>query len=258
LTGPEYASVNTTWYTMLRFFPALVLASACTAPSGTFDAYTVQTQHTDSTYAVRTFVPDAVVDVDSARVLVVLDGDWYASASFRAVQRAIDDGLEAPVVVTVGYESKNARFLDYTPTEFGERPESGGLDAFIDVLEQDILPDAPGSDDRIVFGHSLAGLAVANLWFARSDLAPSVIAASPSFWWDDGVSFDRIPDERPAGELWMATGSQETVGMVGSAQAMDDELGDWGQFTLLRGRDHGSVVGPSLDKGLAHFLQAAP
>lgn len=198
-------------------------------------------------------------------VVVVLDGDWYAHRARRTVDRLVEDGFEAPLLVTVGYADGNDRNLDFTPTDTEAFGDGGGLAAFGGFLEDELLPlveadGAGGSPDRrVLFGHSLGGLAVTNLWLTRPDLANRVLAVSPSLWWDEGHTFDVLEEADPEGEIVVTVGAMETLGMAALAAAFADRLeGEPAvdvHFEALAGKDHSSVVTPSLDRGLRALLE---
>ena len=95
------------------------------------------------------------------------------------------------------------RTRDYTPTAFtppdethflAGNPEdyvgSGGADAFLDVIEHQIIPFIEDrfdvdSSDRVLVGKSISGLAALHALLTRADLFNRYIIVSPAVWWDD-------------------------------------------------------------------------
>jgi tetratricopeptide (TPR) repeat protein len=77
-----------------------------------------------------------------------------------------------------------------TPTHLDERPSSGGGGAFIQFIEEELIPFV---DDRyrtqpyrVLFGHSLGGMFAVYSLFAKPDVFAGYIAASPHLQYDDG------------------------------------------------------------------------
>ena len=102
-----------------------------------------------------------------------------------------------------GVPKEHNRTRDYTPTAFTPPDEnhflamspvsyegSGGADAFLDVVEQEIIPfvesryGANGSD-RVLVGNSMSGLAAVHSLLTRPGLFRRYVITSPSIWWDD-------------------------------------------------------------------------
>lgn len=240
---------------LLSVGAGLLLCTACGLPAGEHERYTVHSAHTGSSYDVRTFVPEGLEDPASAPQLVVLDGDWHAVPAFLEAGRPDHPPV---VVVSVGYEGGNERMRDYTPTHVEPIEASGGLEAFVLALEEEILPDAPGAaDDRIWFGHSAGGIAVTHLWLTRPDLGRHAIAASPAYYWDDGLLLALAEGAGPPGELVITVGEQEGWGMPAAARHMAQELGDAATLYTYPTREHMGTISPSLRDGLQRLLGGA-
>lgn len=118
--------------------------------------------------------------------------------------------LPAAYYIGIGYQDEadgiakeQNRTRDYTPTEFvppdashflASNPASyegsGGADAFLDVLEKEIIPFIESrfdvdSDERVLIGSSLGGLAAVHSLLTRPGLFERYLVVSPSIWWDD-------------------------------------------------------------------------
>lgn len=137
-------------------------------------------------------------------VLWMLDGNAAISAFAPQQLQALANG-QAPLLVAIGYQTdqrieRSARTYDYTPVVPGLAEQrdpltgqaSGGVDAFLDLLEQRMRPMvaavAPIDAQRqMLWGHSYGGLAVLHTLFTRPWLFSDYAAASPSLWWNDGA-----------------------------------------------------------------------
>ena len=221
-------------------------------------------------------------------VLFVLDGDAnFGAASETARSQSIfSPGVDAALVVAIGYpvgelrDILRRRYLDLTtpaPPEpmtpsdpyFGS--VTGGMDAFLDVIEQEILPMVAGRfpiDDgrRALFGHSLGGLTALRALLTRPTLFDSVVASSPSLHWDDRAIFgdaQRFLASTPIGErqpaLLISVGELEdgTFPMTDNARDMASCLkpavGSRLRALSLHVFDdenHDSVVLPSLSRAV--------
>jgi len=164
-------------------------------------------------------------------VLYVLDGDLYFPEAAMSSDLLFDKGA---VVVGVGYGALNdkavtARYAggkpgrpmngdastdaithlreydfqwpvrpeNRAPAFFEKKynPETGDLDAFLQVIEKEIKPrvEAIAPIDRnnqALFGHSLGGLAVVRALFSEPAAFRSFIAVSPSILYDGGSVLD--------------------------------------------------------------------
>lgn len=102
-----------------------------------------------------------------------------------------------------GIPKQENRTRDYTPTSFTPPDSthflssspvdymgSGGLDAFLDVLEDQIIPFVQehfdvSNSDSVLIGKSLSGLALTHTLLTRPELFNRYLIVSPSLWWDD-------------------------------------------------------------------------
>lgn len=137
-------------------------------------------------------------------VLWMLDGN-AAIGALQARQLEQLAAGQAPVLVAVGYQTdqrieRNARTYDYTPVVPGLAEQrdpltgqpAGGVDAFLDLLEQRMRPMVAGvaavdPHRQTLWGHSYGGLAVLHTLFTRPGMFSGYAAASPSLWWNDGA-----------------------------------------------------------------------
>ena len=164
-------------------------------------------------YRVFVDVPETPPPAEGFPVLVVLDGNLHFALAAGLQRSLVLAGEVRPaVVVGVGYPTDDllaALTLRFQDLSLPARADwlaglgwsapgmtvdtTGGLDAFLEGLEHEILPAVAGLAptnlaDHALFGHSLAGHAALHALFRRPGAWRSVIASSPSIWWaDDAV-----------------------------------------------------------------------
>ncbi|QXH57172.1 alpha/beta hydrolase [Pseudomonas maumuensis] len=183
-------------------------------------------------------------------VLWMLDGNAAISALAPQQLQALANG-QAPLLVAIGYQTEQrieraARTYDYTPVVPGLAEQrdpltgqaSGGVDAFLDLLEQRMRPMVAGlasidARQQTLWGHSYGGLAVLHALFTRPALFSHYAAASPSLWWNDGAIVEesnglqeRLGTSRPS--LLLMRGTDEPANprtsLPGDAQRPAREL----------------------------------
>ncbi|WP_460418037.1 alpha/beta hydrolase [Pseudomonas sp. microsymbiont 2] len=185
--------------------------------------------------------PDRPAPASGYPVLWMLDGN-AAIGALQARQLEKLAAGQAPLLVAIGYQTdqrieRAARTYDYTPVVPGLTEQrdpltgqpSGGVDVFLDLLEQRMRPmvaaTAPIDPARqTLWGHSYGGLAVLHTLFTRPGLFSEYAAASPSLWWRDGAILkeaqglrERLPDRHP--RLLLMRGSAEPLTPRGPIQA---------------------------------------
>jgi hypothetical protein len=136
-------------------------------------------------------------------VLYVLDGNamFAAFAEARRIQSIDKFDLDKVVIVGIGYPGGEVydrrRLFDFTAPirsaelakNFKELP-SGGREAFLSFLVEKLRPEIArrfqvDPQRQSLFGHSLGGLFGLYVAFSRPGLFHTIVAASPSIWWDD-------------------------------------------------------------------------
>ncbi len=174
------------------------LLLACRPPlDGTVEEQVLPSLATGDQYLVRTLTPSTPRPDGGWPVAVVLDGDWSFDLVARLAESLADEGAVPPLlVVAVGYADGNHRAQDYTPTAVSDLEGSGGGPAFLDFVEQELLPweiaERGGSvdpTDRVLLGWSLGGLCGVVALFDDRPFGGFVVS-SPSLWYDDGVAFE--------------------------------------------------------------------
>ena len=161
--------------------------------------YDLTSKTNGRTYRVFVSTPTKADPGKAYPVLYVLDGNWYFAAAASNVTESSGAGSISPaVVVGIGYPTDDndvvstRRGLDLTlsawPTD-SEPGVSGGGDAFLRVLEEEIRPFVAARYKidpacQILYGKSLGGLIVLRQLFRHPDAYSAYIAASPSIWWN--------------------------------------------------------------------------
>lgn len=153
-------------------------------------------------------------------VFYMLDGDWYFPTLAAGVFNTEFFGHTPDAyMVGIGYQDTETvsvtahRTRDYTPTTFVPPDEnhplqpadyegSGGAEAFLDVLETEIIPFiearyALDASQRGLIGKSYGGLFASYALLTRPELFRQMSIISPSLWWDDFM----LPREQRAAML---------------------------------------------------------
>ncbi len=138
-------------------------------------------------------------------VLYVLDGDdnfAIAVLTARRLARATDrSGVSSGIVVGIDAGPLPRRVRDYTPSTPGwtipaGQPASGlatgGSDAFLDMLDKQVLPYVRhrwrvDTTRETLLGHSFGGLLALHATLTRPSLFDKVVSVSPSLWFGDGL-----------------------------------------------------------------------
>ena len=218
-------------------------------------------------------------------VLYVLDGNamFAGFAEARRLQSFGSAGLDKMVIVGVGHPGDEIydprRMADFTgPIEtpalkqlYAKYP-SGGRDRFRAFLLGELKP-AIGKryivDPRrqALYGHSLAGLFALHLFYSHPGAFRTVIAASPSIWWDNQAILTEesayrarlAKDDNGARgtRLLLVAGALETEGAIAEdTAALAVRLAPLAQFGLrsellmLDGETHVSVPHRSISAAL--------
>lgn len=151
-------------------------------------------------YRLLLAAPTATPPAEGFPVLYLLDGN-AAFDLMSAGQLASADGV---ILIGVAHDADlrfdpPSRSRDYTPAAGGQglhadpnRPDRlvGGADIFLqrlagpirDAAEEGLCVDA---SNRMIFGHSLAGMFALYALLTRPDAFKRAAAASPSIWWGD-------------------------------------------------------------------------
>lgn len=170
-------------------------------------------------------------------VLFVLDGNIYHPVMAQVtLLRSLGHEIVPVLVVGIGYPEDDPevwmsrRTLDLTPCAPSEpRPHDspdpadwGGLDRFLDFIDEQVQPLVReayplAAAHRVLFGHSLGGLAVTLALLRRPASYEGWFAVSPSVWWENRMALGHLTAwseaalERPGvpPRVFLATGGLE-------------------------------------------------
>lgn len=173
-------------------------------------------------------------------------------------------------------ETKASRYLDLTPTRvpeversnesrLGHDVRSGGADAFLDILNMEIIPWVDGrwptSGDRGLAGYSLSGLFATHVLLTAPESFDHYLIGSPSLWWDGRVMFEREEayagraDDLPA-HVFLSVGTEEGRFMLANAVRLAETLisRDYEslelEWQILQGETHVSGIPVAISRGL--------
>lgn len=235
-------------------------------------------------YEVRVVRPAQDAPPAGYPVLYLLDGQ----STLPAITPAIRDRAwaSAPIVfVAIAHDTTDrsaltaARTLDFTvgprgPQALSSDLPSGGADAFIDLLVDEIRPRVTASVPidsarQAFYGHSYGALCVLRALFTRPQLFQTYIAASPSLWWGDGYLERAVAQAAPSlggvhARVLLTIGDQEARAARGRAadpgaaaanvatlqsiaRQLDVLPGIDATWQVFEGRNHGAALPPSVE-----------
>ncbi|MGH6952308.1 MAG: alpha/beta hydrolase-fold protein, partial [Vitreimonas sp.] len=154
------------WLALAAAFLAIVLAMRFLAPRSHFLLPPRAANGVE--YNLYVHIPEAC-RARECPALYVLDGDlWMPTLARMVDERLRARRLEPVVLVGIGYRdilnTAARRKHDFTPA-FGRAPNrTGGADAYLDVLREEIIPYAEARlpisrESRGIAGHSYGGVA---------------------------------------------------------------------------------------------------
>ncbi len=217
-------------------------------------------------YVLYAHVPDAC-RASPCRALYVLDGDLWMPTFARITDERVRSGRKAPLVlVGIGYRdilnTAARRKHDFTPA-FGRTPNrTGGADAYLDVLRNELIPYAEArlpisQESRGIAGHSYAGLFATYALQRAPDLFDRYIIMSPALWFDDGKIYEQSFAAAPAQRhvfLAADTPGRSRGDMARDVVRLADLLAGQRDLAVSRAlivdADHNSMVAPAARRGL--------
>ena len=167
---------------------ASIFVSRVTAQETTFLAYS--SQYLDDTANIELLWPETISD--TLDILVLLDGDEYSGMAKDVVDLYTFGKKLSPTLIISLPSTQESRWKYYTPSQGVDEQvrETGEFGAYADFIEKDLLPHLSkhfqfNSGRKMIFGHSMGGLAVLSFLTWRPQVFDYYIAASPSTMYDD-------------------------------------------------------------------------
>ena len=189
------------------------------APGYRFERFVLDSNDGQRHYRIQVAVPDVPAPAGGFPVAYLLDGNAALVETGAAQLEALSKSPRPPLVAFIGYDNDlridaDSRAYDYTPRRDGGEAaqldvipgrRNGGADAFLDLLQQQVVPrvEAMAPVDggrRALWGHSYGGVLVLHALFTRPDAFSTFAAADPSLWWGRG----RLLEEEQAAAPWPA------------------------------------------------------
>ncbi len=253
-----------------------------------------------ATYRILISRPAGAPPANGWPVVYLLDGSQQFALASELVRvlsvRPEATGVCPAVVVGVGHPQQEgvdiaARTRDFTPPGADE-PGTGGADAFLDFLVDELQPAIRGlvpvdPARQTLAGHSYGGLFTLHAFLNRPEAFASYIALSPSIWWNQravlksengfparlaaagprklfiGVGgFEQTPDPK----LPVTPERKEKLSanrMLDNARELSQRLASLPHgaenitFKVLEEENHGSITPAALPRALAHALAPA-
>jgi predicted alpha/beta superfamily hydrolase len=144
---------------------------------------------------------DAEAGAKRFPVMYLLDGGAHFNAATGVVHHlsSPNSGVgRIPEMIIVALPNAG-RTHNMTPTHVDHGPyseNSGGAADFLRFLREELLPAIAArfrtSDERILVGHSLAGLFALNVFLEEPAVFDHYIAIDPSLWWDSQLLVHRF------------------------------------------------------------------
>lgn len=264
---------------------------------------TLRSRADNREYRIFIAVPEGEPPASGFPVVYVLDANSVFGTMVEAVRvqsRAPQrTGVIPAIVVGIGYPTDGpfhpARHYDFTrdirveelPFKLrdGERPEHGGAEAFMTFIEEELKPviEETYSIDRrrqTIFGHSLGGMFVLHLLFAKPEAFQCYIAGSPSIHWNKPVLLEeeqafasklsasgQSADKSADIKLFLAIGELEKSHHTGGGENASElcgrlsALADYGLETAYKefeGEGHVSVLPPLISRAVRFALRPEP
>lgn len=242
------------------------------------------------TYRIFVSRPTGAPPEGGYPILYVLDGNamFAGFAEARRIQGFGGRDLDKMIVVGIGHPGEQVydprRMQDFTgPIEtpalkqlYAKYP-SGRRDAFRAFLLGELKPAiakryAVHPQRQTLYGHSLGGLFALHLFYSHPGAFDTIIAASPSIWWDDQVILSEEATWRVSAEedskvarrtrLLLIAGEYESEGSIAQdSAALAARLaplsgaGLRSEFLLLDGETHFTVPHRSITATMRAVLR---
>lgn len=214
-------------------------------------------------------------------VLYVLDGNamFAGFAEARRIQGFGSSGIDKMIVVGVGHPGEQIydprRMFDFTAPiatpalkQAFAQYQSGGRDRFAKFLLDELRPAIEkryslNTTRQSLYGHSLGGLFALHMLYSRPGAFRTIIATSPSIWWDNQsilaeeaafrARIEKTPGIGKASSVLLMAGEHEDEGNIAAdTKALAERMaalsghGLRSDFILLDDETHISVPSRSV------------
>lgn len=208
-------------------------------------------------------------------VVYLLDSQWDFPLVTALYGQQYYDGF-VPELIIVGitwtgtYSNPDSlRARDYTPTKVAQTPQSGGADAFLSFLKNELFPYveshyAADQNNRVLMGCSLGGLFTLYTFFTQPALFQKYIAASPAVAWDNDVLYEaekkyQAMATKPAARLYLCVGGvergvpgyQKMAGQITRRNYQNLQL----KSQVLENIGHSGTKGEGYERGLQFVFE---
>ena len=159
------------------------------------------------TYRIFVSTPFGVEAGKKYPVVYFIDGNWYfGPASYNETESAGAKSIEHAIIVGIGYPTEDNNEVSHRrafelstsalPTD-KNKDEHGGADAFMKVVDDEIVPFVnahyPVDPQRqCLYGKSFGGLFALRQLFRRPEMFSTYVIVSPAVGWND---HDVLKDE---------------------------------------------------------------
>jgi predicted alpha/beta superfamily hydrolase len=216
---------------------ASLTARAQTPPHDTF---TLTTTAPAETRHLNVYKPPGY-DTSTDRYPVLYMPDGGLQEDFPHVAKALDEGIRAGEIqplILVGIENTERRRDMTGPTEVASdkaiAPRVGGSAVFRAFIAKQLIPEIGRryrvNTHRGIIGESLAGLFSVESFLLEPGLFDTVIAISPSLWWNEGDLLRQAPallKKQPQGDrhLFLTSANEDNIApnVAKLAQLLKDE-----------------------------------
>ncbi len=118
--------------------------------------------------------------------------DFYCQTIDNLVQNE-----EIPQLIIVGIVAEERRNYEFTPVSKNPKHKNyGGAEQFLNFLQADAVPYIEGNyrtnNYRMLVAHSFGALFAIHALVKKPDLFHSIIATSPTLWYNDGIYIHQL------------------------------------------------------------------
>ena len=166
------------------------------------EQFSIYSSNTEQEYKIYVHLPGSYARSDKIYPVVYdLDADiGFSMISEMSTLLAFRNEMPEVIIVGVAYgaypgQEGNNRRRDFTPTPIESITSSGGAENFFKFIRDELIPLIDSKyrtnpEDKSILGFALSGLFSLYVLFNHPGLFSRYLIASPSIWWDEGVTFE--------------------------------------------------------------------